>query len=47
MSGLLPEKHLSRLQRAASIISPLLQYFGGLAMMTEYSFNIPGMQLTI
>lgn len=29
-----------------SLISPLLQYFGGRAMLTEYSLNVPGIQLS-
>ena len=29
-----------------ALISPLLQYFGGRAMLAEYSLNIPGIQLS-
>lgn len=29
-----------------ALISPLLQYFGGRAMLTEYSLNVPGIQLS-
>ena len=29
-----------------SAINPLLQYFGGQAMLAEYSLNVPGIQLS-
>ena len=29
-----------------TVINPLLQYFGGRAMLTEYALNVPGIQLS-
>ena len=29
-----------------AIVSPLMQYFGGRAMLAEYSLNVPGIQLS-
>ena len=31
---------------AWTLFNPLLQYFGGQAMLTEYSLNVPGIQLS-